>query len=35
MFFPYHVFDAVLGPISQGTEVTIVTEYVLTFSGNQ
>ncbi len=25
MFFPYSVFDAVLVPISQGTEVTIVT----------
>ncbi len=27
-FFPYRVFDAVLDPISQGTEVTIVTEYI-------
>ncbi len=27
MFFQYSVLDAVLVPISQGTEVTIVTEY--------
>ncbi len=28
-FFPYSVSDAVLVPISQGTEVTIVAECVL------
>ncbi len=27
-FFPYRIFEAVLIPIYQGTEVTIVTEYV-------